>query len=406
MTPEARSAATAVPEGWRTVRLGEVFEQIVNTGHTADLPVLSVTLDRGVVHRSSLARKMEREVERRQYLRVQPGDIAYNTMRMWQGGSGLVRDEGYLSPAYTVCRARPEEDPEFWALAFKSAAMIRAFRAHSQGFAKDRYRLYFHHFATVPALRPPLAEQRKIAAILASMEDSIDKSRRAIECQGMLKRALLGRLFEDGSSKGRFNRLDSVAYVQTGVAKGKPPVGHSLEVPYLRVANVQDGYLDLREVKTIRVAPDVLDRYSLREGDVLFTEGGDADKLGRGCVWQGQITPCLHQNHIFAVRVDRELLLPEYLSYFGSSRAGRDYFLSCSKQTTNLASINSSQLRAMPVPIPPLDEQHKVVAAIGSIEMFSKSDYAVQKNLLAIKATLSTALLSHQIRVTPDEAQS
>jgi type I restriction enzyme, S subunit len=192
----------SVPEGWELVRLGDIFEQVVDTGHTEDLPVLAVTLDRGVIPRSSLERKFEREVARHQYLRARPGDIAYNTMRMWQGGSGLVREEGYISPAYTVCRARRGENPDFWATAFKSDVMIRAFRAHSQGFAKDRYRLYFNHFASVPALRPSLSEQCKIANILAAVDRASESVAVVADRLRVLLSASARELFAIGLSEG------------------------------------------------------------------------------------------------------------------------------------------------------------------------------------------------------------
>ena len=88
--------------------------------------------------------------------------------------------------------------------------------------------------------------------------------------------------------------LSEVATVQTGLAKGKIVNGEALELPYLRVANVQDGHLDLREIKTVTVSPGDVARFSLQPGDVLFTEGGDFDKLGRGTVWRGEIPDCLH----------------------------------------------------------------------------------------------------------------
>lgn len=158
-------------------------------------------------------------------------------------------------------------------------------------------------------------------------------------------------------------RLEDVATVQTGLAKGKSVAGNSLELPYLRVANVQDGFVDLSVVKTVVVSASDAERYKLRAGDVLFTEGGDFDKLGRGTVWNGQIANCLHQNHVFAVRPDPKLL-PEYLAALASSPAGRRYFQLSSKQSTNLASINSSQLKAFPLPLPPLEEQRLIAAVL------------------------------------------
>lgn len=154
--------------------------------------------------------------------------------------------------------------------------------------------------------------------------------------------------------------LSQVATVQTGLAKGKVVNGEALELPYLRVANVQDGHLDLEVIKTVTVSPKDAPRFSLQPGDVLFTEGGDFDKLGRGTVWRGEIPNCLHQNHVFAVRPSPSELLPEFLAALASSAHGRRYFQLSSKQSTNLASINSTQLKEFPVPLPSLLEQRKI----------------------------------------------
>ena len=154
--------------------------------------------------------------------------------------------------------------------------------------------------------------------------------------------------------------LDHLAEVQTGIAKGKTVNGASVTLPYLRVANVQDGRVDLSVIKGITLKPSEVERYRLRAGDVLFTEGGDFDKLGRGTVWKGEIELCLHQNHVFAVRPDAKKLLPEFLAFQAASEYGRRYFQLSSKQSTNLASINSTQLKQFPVLLPLLPEQRKI----------------------------------------------
>lgn len=189
-------------------------------------------------------------------------------------------------------------------------------------------------------------------------------------------------------------RLCEVAEVQTGIALGKSADASSVTVPYLRVANVQDGYFDLREVKRISITREEVQRYSLRQGDVLFTEGGDFDKLGRGAVWNCHIPNCVHQNHVFAVRVNSEWLLPEYLALYSASFHGKTYFMGCAKQTTNLASINSTQLKEMPLALPPLAEQ-KVIAAIlaawdRAIELNEKLIAAKQRRKLALMQQLLT----------------
>jgi type I restriction enzyme S subunit len=151
--------------------------------------------------------------------------------------------------------------------------------------------------------------------------------------------------------------LDACAYVQTGATKGKRfSDNEAIEVPYLRVANVQDGYLDLSEMKSIRIKKSELNRFSLKKGDVVVTEGGDFDKLGRGSIWQGEIPVCVHQNHIFAVRPKPEIVLPEYLAFLIQSEYGKKYFVAVAHRTTHLACINSTKLKALPVIIPTLSE--------------------------------------------------
>jgi type I restriction enzyme S subunit len=122
-------------------------------------------------------------------------------------------------------------------------------------------------------------------------------------------------------------------------------------------------------MKEIRIRRSEIERYRLLSGDVVLTEGGDFDKLGRGFIWRGEIDLCVHQNHIFAVRPHRQRLLPEFFAYLTQSAYGKAYFLKVAHKTTNLASINSTKLKAFPVLIPPtLDEQREIVTILDAID--------------------------------------
>jgi type I restriction enzyme S subunit len=135
-----------------------------------------------------------------------------------------------------------------------------------------------------------------------------------------------------------------------------------VERPYLRVANVQRGYLDLDSLATIRVSSEKAAKLALRRGDVLFNEGGDRDKLGRGWVWEGQIENCIHQNHVFRARLAAGIE-PKLVSIWGNT-FGRSWFEGRGKQTTNLASINLTTLKSFPIPIGPAAEQVRIVAEV------------------------------------------
>jgi type I restriction enzyme S subunit len=127
---------------------------------------------------------------------------------------------------------------------------------------------------------------------------------------------------------------------------------------------VQDGYLDLSDVATILVPEAEAKSCLLAAGDVLMNEGGDADKLGRGCIWAGEIAPCLHQNHIFAVRP--RLVRSEWLNAWTSTEVAKAFFESRAKQSTNLASISATNIKELPIPAPPVDEQRAIVAHIAA----------------------------------------
>lgn len=152
--------------------------------------------------------------------------------------------------------------------------------------------------------------------------------------------------------------LGETADIVSGITLGREfKTEDTVSAPYLRVANVKDGFLDLGEVLTIAVTRPELEKLRLRQNDLLLTEGGDPDKLGRGALWRCEIDSCVHQNHIFRVRLHVESLVPEFVSFQMASRHGKDYFLAHAKQTTGIASINQKILKAFPLQVPPLQAQ-------------------------------------------------
>lgn len=156
--------------------------------------------------------------------------------------------------------------------------------------------------------------------------------------------------------------LKDIAKIQGGVTKGRNlKESPTIEVPYLRVANVQDGFLNLDEIKTIHIKSSEKDRYMLRNGDLLLTEGGDRDKLGRGTIWREEIKNCSYQNHIFRARIDLELASAEYVSMMTKTAFSRKYFYENANQTVNLASINITVLGNLPIPLAPRSQQDLLV---------------------------------------------
>ncbi|MCP5252623.1 MAG: restriction endonuclease subunit S [Burkholderiales bacterium] len=233
----------------------------------------------------------------------------------------------------------------------------------------------------------PLNEQKRIADKLDSILARIDACRERLDHipvilkrfrQSVLAAATSGKLTEEwrnetGNDKPwKTVRLAEIAHIQGGVTKdSKKQSLNDEEVPYLRVANVQRGYLDLGDIKIIRIPVSKLNALLLEPGDILFNEGGDIDKLGRGWIWEGQIEQCSFQNHVFRARLYDKKNQPKYISWWGNYR-GLNYFLRSGKQTTNLASINKSMLSELPINLPSFEEQTEIVRRVE--EMFAYAD--------------------------------
>ncbi|MEG4304844.1 restriction endonuclease subunit S [Microcoleus sp. D3_18a_C4] len=175
-----------------------------------------------------------------------------------------------------------------------------------------------------------------------------------------------------------WERIVNISNVIGGVTKGRQFGNRkTIMLPYLRVANVQDGFLDLNEIKEIEVLPEDLQKYHLEYGDILFTEGGDRDKLGRGTVWLNNLENCIHQNHIYRARLYYPGVSSSYISIATKSKYAKAYFFANANQTTNLASINITTLGNLPLPIPPKKEQEKIVYRVN--KFFKVADLIEQQ---------------------------
>lgn len=178
--------------------------------------------------------------------------------------------------------------------------------------------------------------------------------------------------------------LRDVAEIAAGITLGRKTKDAELvAVPYLRVANVQDGKLNLDEVKSIDATHAEIERLRLRAGDLLLTEGGDLDKLGRGTCWRDELPVCIHQNHIFRVRFPADRYDPDFVAFQVGSGYGKAYFFAHAKKTTGIASINQQVLGSFPLMTPPLEEQQRIAEQLrGSLR-------ATNELLVSAKAQLA-----------------
>ncbi|WP_295093309.1 restriction endonuclease subunit S [Ruminococcus sp.] len=217
---------------------------------------------------------------------------------------------------------------------------------------------------------PSLEEQHRIVTrieeLFSQLDSGVETLKKTKEQLKVYRQAILSEAFPT-LSKANKKLLYEIAEISGGITKGrKLSPNDSIELPYLRVANVQNGYLNLSQIKTIQLKKTEREKYLLKFGDVLYTEGGDRDKLGRGTVWKDEVANCVHQNHIFKARINNSLAIPEYIAYWSMAGTAREYFYKNGKQTVNLASINKTVLSNLPIPIVPLELQYKTIKEIES----------------------------------------
>ena len=240
---------------------------------------------------------------------------------------------------------------------------------------------------------PELEEQRKIAKILTGIENISFARQQQLAKLDELVKARFVEMFGDmllNPMAWPEVVLETLADIVAGITKGRKVKEQTLlEVPYMAVSNVKDGYIDWTTVKTILATEQEIEQYRLFPDDVLMTEGGDPDKVGRGAIIKEPLENCIHQNHIFRVRLDKEKILPAFFAEYLQHQKSKRYFLECAKQTTGIASINMRQLKALPVLLPPLDLQGQFDEFVRQIERVACSI----QNCLGQMETLKKSLM-------------
>jgi type I restriction enzyme S subunit len=335
--------STALPSGWARATLGDI----------------------GEYHNGRGFKKEEWSTVGRPIIRIQnltsadkpfhPGDLLLSwaaTLEafLWDGPDAVLNQHIFKVESWV--------DPQFHYYVLKLALEDLRRQSHGTGMVH----ITRGKFLASEILLPPVAEQARIAEVLDSQFAILQEARARLAAARSLladyRAAALLAAFETPHARAS---LSDLADIQSGITKRRPAELDGLvEMPYIRTANVQALRLDLAEIKTIMATPQQVERHRLQSGDVLILEGGDADKVGRGWIWSGEIEDCLHQNHVFAVR-PRDELDSRFLAYYVNSPQARAYFARAAKQTTNLASINKRQLAALPIPVTTRNEQRRIV---------------------------------------------
>lgn len=356
--------------------------------------------------------------------RADAGDLIISKIRVAQGSLCLVPsslDHVAVSNEYPVYQPdQSQVHPPFLNLLLRSAQFQCALRSLRSG-NTTKARLRPADFEDLPIPLPETGDQRRLvaayqkalnkAAQLDADAQQVERdAQREFEAalgltppsnlpkrpfqiarfrdierwshEGILQTALLG----DAPPESKFEivQLGDIATVSYGIQKcpGNRPGKHAR--PYLRVANVQRGRLDLREIKTINVPDAQMPAYRLEADDVLFVEGnGSRKELGRVALWAGEIPDCVHQNHIIKARLDKTRACPEFIAEWFNTEVGRMHFFRNAKTTSGLGTINSNEVRSAPVPLP--DQTSTQAAIVKNLRKGRDAAAAKRKHAAALR---------------------
>ena len=309
------------------------------------------------------------------------------------GEASIPTDNGYGSTEFHVIRPLPARLDRRYLLHFlRQARILKTGERRMTGSAGQR-RVPASFLEALEIPLPPLEEQRRIAAILDKASAIRRCSEKAARNAADIKASLFDEAFIAHDRHGHWEQiaLGELCDVQGGLQVTSARSAMPIRVPYLRVANVLRGRLDLAEIKEINCSQPELGRTRLQHKDLLVVEGhGNPNEIGRVAMWTEQPGEMVHQNHLIRVRSKASSLDPEFLCFYLNSRMGRRHLLKRANTTSGLNTISTSVVKSAPIIVPPICEQRSFCETIRNIAQLEASLLVGS----ALHAQLSRSLLS------------
>jgi len=385
-------------DGWVMAHLGDLFTNRQESG-MSDLPLLSLMDKEGIVPQENSNRKNNSSNDKSRYLRVVPGDIAYNTMRMWEGRSALVGIEGLVSPAYTVCRPKEKVCGQFFSYYFKTAEIIGLFRRYSQGLVKDTLNLKYDVFSKIPVFSPSISEQQKIADCLSSIDELIAVQTQKLDALKAHKKGLMQNLFpREGETIPRYRfpefrdapewNYQRVSKISDSLDSRRIPITESErvhgDIPYYGASGIVDYVADyIFDDDLLCISEDGANLVA-RTSPVAFSISGKT--------WVNNHAHVLKFSHRAT-----QVIVEEYINSIPL-----DDFLTGMAQPK----LNKAMLDSIPIPLPTSDEQKLIASSIQTANGCIRCQTGTLEVLKAHKKGLMQQLFPREIESEKLEIRS
>ena len=413
----------SLPQGWSVSRIRDfAVECKQRAGHEgADLPVLSVTKHYGIVRSDEFFSKPVHGKNTSNYKVVHPGQFAYATIHLNEGSIGKLQrtTSGIVSPMYTVFDVHDRIDSDFLFAVLKSERSLRVYQKITQGTVNRRGGISFRTLSELLLHYPPLPEQRKIAAILSSVDDAIEKTQAVIDQVQVVKRGLMQELLTRGLPGGhtRFKRteigeipeewevvrLGDIAEVKGGkrMPKGRPFANIVTPFPYIRVCDFKNGSVDSSQIEYVLPEDrEKIRRYTISQDDLYISIAGTLGIVGT-------VPPSLDgaqltENAAKIVIQDKNQVSRDFLKIVMNAENSQSQLESLRGVGGGVPKLALFRIEEVILPLPCLQEQREIVGAVHRLDDFRRTLEAELDSEKQVKAGLMSVLLTGELRVTPD----
>ena len=355
------------PADWKQYAFGGLYTERKEPG-SEELPLLMVSIHSGVsdgeVDEAELPKKVKRIEDKSQYKKAVSGDLVFNMMRAWQGAIGTVRTTGMVSPAYIVAQPNDKVYPPFMDYYVRTPQMINQIDRQSYGVTDFRKRLYWASFAPIGCTLPPIAEQRKIAAILTTQDKVIAlKEKRLAEKQRHKKYLMQQLLTGKKRLPGFSGEWKNKKLCEVLSEREEKNVEQNLRICSVAV---QKGVVDQVEHLGRSYAANDISNYSVAHyGDIIYTKSPTGDFL-YGIVKQNLLQETVAVSPLYGVFTPVTFGLGYFLhTYFQSAICARNYlFPIVQKGAKNTINITNDTFISSKLYLPLDTEEQKTIADI------------------------------------------
>lgn len=366
---------------YKMVELGTLIQQAKTVRcEDGDYPVLSMTMHDGLVFQDDKFKKTIASKDRSDYKVVKRNQLVIS-FPIDEGVLAAQRivDAGIVSPAYGIWDINQEKIlPEFLEYALRCDRALSYYKAKLRGSTARRRSLPTPSLLAFTVPLPNISEQKHILEVIHKTKSLISKRTEEIKLLDNLTKARFVEMFGDYIKEGG-KPLSELATITGGLTKNSKRNTFDLKMPYLRVANVFFNRLDLNEILEIGIREEEIEKTLLQTGDLLFVEGnGSIEQIGRVAIWDGSISPILHQNHLIKARFRGRTITPEFALYYFMSQEGRQQIISKSVSTSGLNTLSVNKIGSLILPMPPVALQEQFAEFVKQTD---KSKAVVQKAL-------------------------